>query len=257
MIHFRCKIFTIITVSAISLFLASCKAEKPVKTEKQQIQNQLQSETNSFFSDEVLESDPAPDNEVFCPDATTAEMNDLNHPQLVRGSVVAPRIQASFGIPFINQAHAVPIPGEFPVPGVKVKLMEGFSEPKIVSETTTDALGRFCLKLSWTNTFDGTQYLETKVGENTLRRLSPSQKVAIISTQSEAVFRLYVTNLGQTKLSKTASKRSMAINLQTIADSQVDTFKPVSAQSTIEKTVALILENLRNDQRVQESLGLK
>ena len=252
MIHFSHKNLAILLFCLNCVGILSCQTQKNTNTENQQLNKQLNSETNSFFSDEILESDIAADKDVNCPGANDEESKDLNHPQIVRGSVVAPRIQASFGLPFIKQANAVPISGEFRVPKVKVKLMQGLDDPKVISETTTDALGRFCLKLSWNKTFDENHYIEAEIGEEKLRRLSPTQKVAIISTQSEAVFRLYKTH--HTKI---ADKRATAINLQTIADTQVDTLNPVSAQSTIEKTVNLLIQNLEADTRVQKCLELK
>lgn len=251
MIHFNRKNLAILVIWLIGLTITACQKENSAKTDNQQLKKQLKSETNSFFSEAILESDVAADKDVICPGATPEEAGNLNHPQIVRGSVVAPRQQASFGFPFINEAHAVPIAGEFPAPKVSVKLMEGFAEPKVVSETTTDALGRFCLKLSWNATFDENHYIEAKIGDEKLRRLSPTQKVAIVSTQSEAVFRLFKQNLKNIAL-----KRNTAINLQTIADTQVDTLNPAKAQSTIEDTVELLIQNLSADIRVQKSLGL-
>ncbi len=249
MTHFNCKNIAIAILFVNIAVLSSCKPQTSAPTENQQLEKQLQNETDSFFSSEILDSDNAPDEDVPCPGATEEQINDPNHPQLVRGSVVAPRIQASFGIPFIKNAHAVPIIGEYPAPNVSVKLMHNLEKPKVVSETTTDALGRFCLKLNANKTFSADHYIQAKVGEDLIRRLSPTQKVAVISAQSEAVFRIYAAN--RTKFS---AKRSTILNLQTIADTQVDTLKPLSADSTIEKSVVLVIQNLESDPRIQKYL---
>lgn len=248
MIHFKPKTHQIIFLSFFCAFTASCQEDKPPTNASDGLKEQLNASTNSFFSEEIFDdSSQAQERDLPCPGANESQQKDLNHPQVIRGSVVAPRVHASSSFSFINRAYAVPIGGEFVVAKVKIDLVVGFKDHKVVNTTTTDALGRFCLTLPSNDLFTEQHFLEAKVGEERLRRLSPNQKNAVVSTQSEAVFRLYQSHYE--KLSSGLEKGRI-INLQTMADTRVDTLRPLQAKSTIEETVVWILEDLKRDSRI-------
>ena len=169
---------------------------------------------------------------VACVGATPEEQNNLEHPRVIRGQVVSPFGRIASWSPvdlLIPSAFAVPVEGENTVAEVDVQLMtlQPDGRPsKVLSKTTSDALGRFCFKLP-----DGADYgamlgLVATYGDESLRAVVLSRGHGNLSLTSDVVLSLYL----QKHALDLPNARARLINLHTLADSAVDLLEPVTLE---------------------------
>ena len=199
------------------------------KEQPKQIEESLEIE-GDFFGDALGEEAAQLGSDfsvVPCVGATPEEQANLDHPRILRGQVVAPfgrLAQRALWDFIVPDAHAVPVGGENTVPNQEIQLVEFGSkgEPlKVLATATSDALGRYCLKLPKDVNYGVTLGLRTGSGDNQLRALVLSRGHSNISLSTEVVLALALEK-GQLE----SNRRAWLVNLHTYADSAVDLLDP-------------------------------
>lgn len=215
----------------------------------------------TFFSGEALTEGAVVLGDDFegvpCAGAASHEKYNYEHPKVIRGQVVAPSGQLASNALWdllVPSAHAVPVGGERLVEGATVRIARwndggvlALDEPR----ATTDALGRFCIRLPSHLSPAPTLLLEASNGRTVLRRFLYDKADANISTATETLVRLVTDVTSPSKVS-----RAELINLHTAAFSELDTIAPVTllADANVDAAVETLTETLKASERVKKRL---
>jgi hypothetical protein len=212
-----------------------------------------------FFSGEALTEGAVELGDDFegvpCAGAATHERFNYEHPKVIRGQVVAPggRLAGNFLWDLlVPSAHAVPVGGERLVEGATVRIARwtaggivALDEPR----ATTDALGRYCLRLP-SHLSPGTRVLlEASNGRTILRRFLYDRADANVSTATETLVRIVTDRWQPGEVS-----RARLLNLHTVAFSQLDTIAPVNllVDDDVEAAIQTLTQALEESERVKE-----
>lgn len=215
--------------------------------------------TGAFFDPEALEEGATELGQDFtvvpCPGASDRQRWQW-HPDLIRGQVLAPQGALAFIEPtliekgadlVIPSAHAVPLEGESVVEGATVKL---YRNDELVSETTSDALGRFCLVAENAGIELGPDWkIEATQGDVTLRRTLLDAVDANVSVQTEAVYRVVTDNDPQ------ADEHTWR-NVSTMSATTLDLLDPleITPATSTSEAVDKAVVRLKRDERIRSAL---
>lgn len=159
----------------------------------------------------------------------------------------------------VPPAHAAPLDGELPVPGVQVELYQvgpdGGQVGETLAQATTNAIGQWCLRLP-PGVEAGPQLMlqartdAPEAKDVRLRRSLAAEFSTDISSGSEALTRL----LQEHKVDFTKLAHATYLNMESIADTRMDLLTPVKLQPgmTAQQAVEQILNTLREDERLEE-----
>jgi hypothetical protein len=262
-----------VLVAVMALVVAGCDSDHhpesstapsapPSTTAKQAAETGEQLEMEGdFFSGEALTEGAVELGKDFkgvpCAGAATHELYNYEHPKIVRGQVVAPQGQLAENFLWdllVPSAHAVPVGGEGLVEGATVRIAR-WTEGGVVTldqpAATTDALGRFCLRLPSHLSPGPRLLLEASHDGGVLRRFLYDKADANISTATETLVRMVTSDHDPSEIS-----RAELINLHTVAFTQLDTLSPVTllADADIERAVQTLRQTLRTSDRVRRRL---
>jgi hypothetical protein len=233
---------TLATLAALAA-VAACKDEPK--------------QSGEFFDPAALEEGAAELGEDFtvvpCKGAEDLQRWEW-HPRLVRGQVLAPggALVQNGASPLydwlIPSAHAVPLEGESVVADATVRLVQGDSQRH---ETTTDALGRFCLVVPVGEELGPAWRIEAVGADITLRRVLLDAVEADVSVQTEAVYRV-VTDGRRAEDVSPHDWRNMSTMSATVLDltDPLEITPGMSASTAVDAAV----ERMRGDGRIEKTL---
>lgn len=157
--------------------------------------------------------------------------------RMLRGQVLAPdgrlalqrrNLLHDLGDLLIPIAHAAPLEGELPVPGVIVALTrtDDIGEPtgEVLVQTETNAQGAFCLAMPDDLEFGPTTMLIASHGDQRLRRPVLHENDLNIYSQPEALLRLLIAEGFELSGLDVATY----LNLDVMAQTAVDLLRPVT-----------------------------
>lgn len=155
----------------------------------------------------------------------------------------------------IPSAHAAPLPDEQTVPDAPITLgaADPTWQPATLLSTTTDALGRFCFKISQAQ-LETSPPLMLKAGNQTnLRRILLDPRDANIHVASETAVQL----LQNTNIPPNKPTRAQLFNLNTLVGTNLDLLHPVrlSPQDTLEGALKITTQQCLQDPRILEKLN--
>lgn len=215
-------------------------------------------QSGGFFDPTALEEGAAELGEDFtivpCKGADDIQRWEW-HPRLVRGQVLAPGGALVRAHPLhplydllIPSAHAVPLEGESVVSNTTVRLAEGNTTHQ---ETTTDALGRFCLVVPEGSELGPTWRLEAEGADITLRRVLLDAVEADVSVQTEAVYRLVTDGREPGEVSRHTWRNVGTMSATTLdLTNQLEITPGMSASKAVEEAV----QRLREDERITNAI---
>jgi hypothetical protein len=181
-----------------------------------------------------------------CVGATRAQALAPDDPLVWRGVVSSTaRKPTSASTWLIPTAHAVELPGEAPTAHATVTARLPDS-PLPAITTTTDRLGRYCLRIhpAWA---DQPWALSATLPDHTTLRTIPHLPATIdLNTQTEAMF-LTLTQAGVDPLTLPPNAR---LNLHTVADTALTLLSPTALNDlSPADAIALVAQTLRQDAR--------
>ena len=188
--------------------------------------------------------------------------------RMLRGFVLAPdgrlamqrhgpaRHLRHLGDVLVPKAHAAPLEGELPVPGVVVTLTrtDDIGEPtgEALVQTETNAQGAFCLAMPEDLEFGPTTMLIASHGELRLRRPVLHENDLDIYSQPEALLRLLVAEGFELSTLDVPTY----LNLDVIAQTAVDLLRPVTLRpgGGLSSILHRLEETMRQDERLMATL---
>lgn len=206
-------------------------------------------------------------------------------PGVLRGRVLAPAARLAQGSPqgqqlttsadasrswvmrwLIRPVHAAQLEGELPVPEAIVELFAvgpaGERTGEVLAQTTTNAIGQWCLRLPQ-GVQAGTQMMlqarmgavgadTTGAGKVRLRRSLAAEFSTDIYSGSEALTQF----LQEHRVDFTKIPQATYLNMESIADTRMDLLSPVRLQPGVatQQAVGEILSALRGDERLAQKL---
>lgn len=222
-------------------------------------------EAGDFFDAERLmqgaEDIGGEDERVSCVGAREEEAENLFHPRMIRGVVLAPSGQWAMNSKtwwdwVVPTAHAAPLEGELPVADVVIRLMrvDAIGEPvgEAILSTEATVWGEFCFRLPDELEYGPTLMLIAEGGERRLRRPVLHQNDVDIYSQPEALVRLLV----EEGFELTSLDVDTYLNLDVMAQTAVDLLNPVELRSEagLESLLARLDRTMREDERLMRAL---
>lgn len=224
-----------------------------------------ESEPGSFFDEEGLFEGAIDLSEeggpVDCAGASEEEQADPDHPRQIRGLVLAPdgrlaAVRKSLWQRLIPTAYAAPLDGELPVSDVPIVLTyvdeRGEAAGKPLMETRSDSFGQWCIQLPDSAEFGPTLMLMASTDDHRFRRPVLHRNDLDIYSQPEALLRLLV----EEGLLITELSVDSYINLDVMAQTAVDLFKPVRVRSGagVDSLLARLEHGMRRDERLMAAI---
>lgn len=201
-----------------------------------------------------------PEPGLVCAGASVDEARTERHPKVVRGVVKAPpAAQAARGpaLELVASAHAFAMEFEVPVSGAPVSLRKvdasGAPRGEPLVSTTTDAQGRFCVRVPDEHAIGVGLALFATTPSGPLRRVLVTRADASLDAQSEARYRV----LARAGVDFERLEVPAYLNWRTVADTRLGLLGEVD-QDTARPLDALLTEltaELERGERVKDALA--